>query len=110
MIEPESLWLAAYQSRTLEVWAGIAAGCIYVYTKSPLPTKTAKLGEAAVSGLLAFSAGTYVSEWARVPESVAVILLSSMGYLILDVARSVVADRDVLKEVIIKRLGGNKNG
>lgn len=110
MSEPEAFWLAMFHARTMEVWAGIAAGCIYVYSKSPLPTKAGRMGEASVSGLLAFSSGAYVAQWAGVHESVAVILLSSLGYLILDVARSVVADRDVLKGIIIKRLGGKKDG
>lgn len=107
--DPNLWWRAAASARSPEVWAGIAAGMIYVYSKSPLPSRTARLAEAVVSGLLAYAAGEWVAAWAGVHESIAVILIASLGYLILDVARSLVADRQTLKEIIIKRLGG-KNG
>lgn len=109
MPDPELWWQAAARARSPEVWAGIAAGMIYVYNKSPLPSRTSSAAEAAVSGLLAYAAGEWVAAWAGVNEAMAVILLASLGYAVLDVARSIVADREILKEIIIKRLGG-KNG
>lgn len=105
-IEPEFWWQTANGARSPEVWAGIAAGCIYVYSKSPLAHVSSRLAEASVSALLAYSAGPWCAAWAGVSEPVAVILLSSVGYLALDVARSIVADRKILAEIITRRLGG----
>ncbi|SCX88128.1 hypothetical protein [Paracoccus tibetensis] len=107
--DPQLWWRAAANARSPEVWAGILAGMIYVYNKSPLPARGARAAEAMVSGLLAYATGEWVAAWAGVHEAIAVILLASLGYLILDVARSLVADRQILKEILIKRLGG-RNG
>lgn len=110
MPDPELWWQAAARARDPEVWAGIAAGMIYVYTKSPLTQIAARVAEAAMCGLLAYSTGSWAAEWAGVSEPVAVILLSSVGYPALDVTRSLVADRQILKEIITRRLGGGGNG
>ncbi|MBM3604282.1 MAG: hypothetical protein FJX25_05870 [Alphaproteobacteria bacterium] len=109
MPDPDLWWQAAAHARSPEVWAGIAAGMIYVYNKSPLPARASRAAEATVSGLLAYSAGEWAAAWAGVHEAIAVILLASLGYAILDVARSLIADREILKDIIVKRLGG-KNG
>ena len=106
--DPQFWFEAAAGARSPEVWAGIAAGMIYVYNKSPLATLPGRIAEAAVSGLLAYSAGEWAAEFTGVNEPVAVILLSSIGYLALDVARSVIADREVIKDIIHRRLGGEK--
>lgn len=107
--DPTLWWQAAASARSTEVWAGIAAGMIYVYHKSPL-TRSGRLAEAAVSGLLAYSAGAWAADFAWVTEPVAVILVSSIGYLVLDLTRSIVADREILKEIISRKLGGGGNG
>lgn len=106
MADPDTWWRVAYGARSPEVWAGIAAGMLYVFNKSPLPTRASRMLEAVVSGLLAYSAGEWAAAFAGVHEAVAVILLASLGYAALDVARSLVADREILKEIIAKRLGG----
>lgn len=38
------------------------------------------------------------------------ILLTSLGYLGLDAFVTVIADRAVIKEIVIRRLGGKSNG
>jgi hypothetical protein len=105
-VDPEIWWEVAARARSPEVWAGILAGMIYVYNKSPLATRPARLSEAAVSGLLAYSAGEWAAEWVGVAEPVAVILLSSVGYVALDVTRGLIADRKVIADIISRRLGG----
>lgn len=99
-------WRAAWAARSPEVWAGILAGMIYVYLKSPLPSVSGRLSEALVSGLIAYAAGEWAAEFAGVREPVAVILLAAVGYVALDVARSLVADRQVIAEILRRRFGG----
>lgn len=109
MSDPHLWWEVAAKARDPEVWAGIAAGMIYVFLKSPLPTIHGRASEAIVSGLLAYSTGSWAADFTGVSEPVAVILLASVGYLALDLARSIVADRQILKDIIVKRLGGGRN-
>lgn len=111
MADDPNMWLRAITgARSPEVWAGIAAGVLYVYQKSPQPTTSARIVEALVSALLAYSTSEAVSVWVGFHQGIVAALIASLGYLILDVGRSVVADREMLKEIIVKRLGGRKDG
>lgn len=111
MSEPEIWWHVAARARSPEVWAGIAGGMIYIWMKSPLTNTSARIAESSVGGLLAYATGKWAAEWAGIAEPLAVILITAVGYPALDVARSLVADREILKDIIIRRLGGgSKNG
>ena len=83
----------------------LIAGTLYVYRKSP-SSRMSRVIEAGISGMLGYSVGPDAAGWAGINEAVAVLLISSLGYLILDVLTSIVADRAVLRDIIIKRLGG----
>ena len=105
------LWEVLGGARTPEVWIAILAGTLYVYRKSENPSRFTRVLEAGISGMLGYSVGPDAADWAGVNDAIAVLLSSSVGYLLLDVISSVVADRAVLKEIIVKRLGGgDKNG
>lgn len=110
MIEQPSFWSQVSSARSPEVWIALIAGTLYVYRKSENPSRITRVIEAGISGMLGYSVGPDAATWAGVNDALAVVLISSLGYLMLDVLTSVVADRAVLKEVIIKRLGGGKNG
>lgn len=82
------------------------AGMLYVYRRSEHPTHLSRALEAGVSGMIAYSVSQDAAAWAGVNDAVAALVLTSVGYLLLDVARSIVADRAMLKKIIINRLGG----
>lgn len=109
MSEDPNLWREIAGARAPEVWAGIAAGMLYVYLKSPHPAWHTRTIEAVISGLIAYSCSDWASERVGVPLPVAAGLLAACGYVILDVVRSIIADRQILKDIIVKRIGG-KNG
>ena len=46
----------------------------------------------------------------RGSEPIAVIIVTAIGYLGLDVLTSIVADRAVIRAIIIRRLGGKDEG
>ncbi|MGA0615962.1 hypothetical protein [Paracoccus sp. KR1-242] len=105
-----NLWRSIAGARSPEVWIALFAGVLYVYRKSPHQSRVSRVIEAGISGMIGYSIGPDAAAWAGANEAFAVILLSSLGYLGLDVLTSVVADRAVLREIIIRRLGGGKNG
>lgn len=110
-MEPDpNLWRLIAGARSPEVWIALMAGALYVYRKSPHPSRTSRVIEAGISGMIGYSIGPDAAVWAGVNDALAVILLSSLGYLGLDVLTSIVADRATLREIIIRRLGGGKNG
>lgn len=109
MADDPNLWRSIAGARAPEVWAGIVAGMMYVYVKSPHPSWAVRLFETIISGLIAYATSDWAAERVGVPLPVAAALLAACGYLILDVVRSIIADRAILKDIIVKRLGG-KNG
>lgn len=105
MSDNPDLWQTVANARSPEVWMALIAGTLYVYRKSA-SSRTSRVIEAGISGMLGYSVGPDAGNWAGINEAVAVLLISSLGYLILDVLTSIVADRAVLRDIIIKRLGG----
>lgn len=110
MQDDPNLWREIAGARTAEVWAGILAGMLYVYQKSPHPSWYMRLLEAIISGLIAYACSDWAAERVGVPLPLAAGFLAACGYLILDVVRSIIADREILKDIIVKRLGGGKDG
>lgn len=84
----------------------LAAGVLYVYRKSPHPSRFSRMVEASISGMIGYSVGDSAAEWAGVNEALSFLLITAVGYLALDVLTSIVADRRMLRDIIIKRLGG----
>ena len=110
MSDQSNIWQTIANARSPEVWIALIAGTLYVYRKSENPSRITRMIEAGISGMLGYSVGPDMAKWASVNDALAVVLISSLGYLCLDVLTSIVADRAVLREILIKRLGGGKNG
>lgn len=108
--ETTNLISAMIASRSPEVWMALFAGAIYVFRKSASPSLIMKLSEATISGLLGFSVGPDSAEWSGANVALSTLLITTLGYLILDVLTSIVADRAVFRELIIRYLGGKTNG
>lgn len=108
MSDDPNLWQMIIGARSPEVWIALCAGTLYVYRKSQHPYWLSRVFEAGISGMLGYSFGPDAAAWAGISEALSVILLSSLGYLTLDVLTSIVADRAVIREILIKRLGGGK--
>ena len=104
----DTIWDALIGGRTPEFWVALLAGTIYVYRKSENQSRFTRMIEAGISGMLGYSIGPDVALWLKVNDALAVVLVSSFGYLMLDIIASVVADRAVLKSIINKRLGGGQ--
>lgn len=107
---PDGFFKNLFSHRTPEVWAALVGGCLYVWQKSPSISPWARAVEAGISGLIGYSLGEDAAEWAGVSPKITTFILTAMGYLFLDGVRALVADRSVLKEVILKFLGGTPNG
>ena len=65
-----------------------------------------RVTEAGISGGLGFALAPSAAQWAYGSEAIAAVLITSLGYLGLDVLTSLVADRAVIREIIVRRLGG----
>lgn len=97
-------------SRSPEVWMALFAGAIYVFRKSASQRLSMKFLEATISGLLGFSVGPDMATWSGANDALSTLLITTLGYLALDALSSIVADRAVFKEMLIRYLGGKTNG
>lgn len=108
MTDPE-LWRAVAEARSPETWAAVVAGVLYVYRKSS-GSRFVRVLEAGMSGLIGYAVGPDSATWAGVNEALATLLMTSMGYLGLDVVSSIVADRSTIRELVLRLMGGKKDG
>lgn len=96
--------------RPPEFWVGVGAAALYVFRKSETKHFGLRITEAGVSGGLGFSLAPSAAQWAGGSETIAAVLITALGYLGLDVLTSIVADRAVIREIIMRRLGGGNGG
>lgn len=92
--------------RPPEFWAGLIAATMFVFNKSEGRRLMKRTTEAGVSGGIGYAAAPWVAERAGGSETIAVIVVTSVGYLLLEVITSIVADRAFIKDLIKQRLGG----
>lgn len=104
------LLVAMIGSRSPEVWMALLAGAIYVWRKSATKGILMRSSEALISGLLGFSVGPDASIWSGANVAISTLLITTLGYLVLDALTSIVADRAVFREILIRYLGGKSNG
>lgn len=92
--------------RPPEFWVGLVAAALYVFRKSESKSIWMRGIEAGISGGLGFALAPSAAQWAGGSEAIAAVLITSLGYLGLDVLTSLVADRAVIRDIIVRRLGG----
>lgn len=109
MSEKETLLQALLGERSPEVWIALLAGTLYVYRKSENSSRITRVIEAGISGMLGYAVAPDAAEWAGGNQAIAHLVVSSLGYLALDFATSVIADRQALKQFLLAKLGGGKN-
>lgn len=106
---PEGLLSQILAHRPMEVWAALVGGCLYVWQKSESVSRVTRTVEAGVSGLMGYSIGPDASAWAGISPEISAFLLTAVGYMFLDGVRALIKDRAVLRDMILKFLGGNKD-
>ncbi|MER5174006.1 hypothetical protein [Thioclava sp. GXIMD2076] len=96
-------------SKPIEYWAVLAGMVIYVATRDaerePLVKRLAKT---AASAFLTVGLSPSVAPYVRGSEVLAAVAIMSVGLIVLDVLTAMVRDRDFLKDMIRKKLGGGK--
>lgn len=95
-----------------EVWLAIFGGSLYVWYKSGATTKVGKAVEAGISCIMAISLGPVLVEQSQYPSTLVHFSIAVVGFALLDLISSIVADRNEVKEILLqyarKILGVNK--
>ena len=106
MADDPNFWRTLFAHRPPEVWIAIGAGAAYVFQKSAQRTMAGRVIEAGISGGLGYAVGPDAAAWAGINPALSAILVSALGYLTLDVLTSLVAERQVVRDIIMRMLGG----
>ena len=90
-----------------EFWAVIIGMVLYVATRDAetesIPRRMAKTG---ASAFLAYGLSPTIAPYVRGSETIAAVGIMAAGLFVLDTMTALVSDREFIKEMIRRRLGG----
>lgn len=93
--------------KPLEYWAVLIGMVLYAASRDaesqPLAKRLVKVG---ASAFLALGLSPSLAPWVSGSESIATVLIMAVGLVALDVLVALVADREFIKDLIRRRLGG----
>lgn len=95
--------------KPLHYWIALIVGILIVIERHKEKPRTARIGIAAISGGMGFSLSPEAAIWTGRSETLAAMIITAFGYLVIDVLTALVADREFLKEIIRRRLGGKND-
>lgn len=104
--DPDSVFIYILKQilffKGVDVWLAIFGGSLYVWYKSGAATKLGKAVEAGISCIMAVSLGPVLVEHSQYPSTLVHFSLAVVGFAVLDLVTSIVADRTELKEILLQ--------
>lgn len=98
-------------NRPLEYWAVLIGMILYVAARhAETEAFWRRLAKTGASAGLALGGSNDLAQWVSIPESLAVVGIMAFGLLALDVGTAIVQDRDFIKDIVKRKLGGPKDG
>ncbi|MDI3335853.1 hypothetical protein QKW60_05510 [Defluviimonas aestuarii] len=95
-------------SKPLEFWIALSVGVLIVIERHREKSAIARAIIAAISGGIGYSLAPEAAALTGRSETMAVMILTAFGYLLLDLGAALIADRELIRDVIKRRLGGGK--
>lgn len=92
-------------NKPIEFWVAIAVGVAVVLHRNAEKSRITRIMLAAISGGMAFSFAPEFAEWTGRSENLAAVVISAFGYMVFDLAAALLSDRELLKEILLKRMG-----
>lgn len=96
--------------KPIEYWAVLIGMVLYAATRDaerePIIKRIAKVGSSAA---LALGLSPSLAPWLRDSETFATVVVMAFGMLALDVVTAIIADREFIKDLIRRRIGGPPN-
>jgi uncharacterized membrane protein len=95
--------------KTWEFWLVLIGMAVYVATRDAETESLSKRAtKTAASGLLAVGLAPTISPYMQNNETIAAVLVMAFGLIILDLLTALILDREFIKDLIKKRIGGGK--
>lgn len=93
--------------KPFEYWAILAGMVLYAATRdAEREPILRRAGKVAASAMLAVGLSPSIAPYLQDSEQFAVVVIMAFGILALDVATALIADREFIKSLIQRRLGG----
>jgi len=90
--------------KPIEFWIAIFAASLYVFDRAREKPLLSRLTVVAVSAGLGTSVAPDAMALTGLSETLCAVLLTTLGYLVLDFLTAIIGDREFLKSVIVDRL------
>lgn len=94
--------------KPLEYWVALLTGAAIVIERHKGKPWISRILLAGISAGIGSTVAPELAQWTGRSETIALMLSTAFGYLVLDVALSLVADREFLKDLIRARYGSGK--
>lgn len=94
-------------SKPLEYWAVLAGMVLYAATRdAERESILRRVAKTAASALLAVGLSPALAPWLQGSEVFAAVVIMAFGALALDVGTALISDREFIKDLIKRRVGG----
>lgn len=89
--------------RSVEFWVALCAAALYVFMNSKEKAIHYRIVMVASSAGFGFSLAKDASNWLGIGETLAGVIITVFGYLIVDLVTALISDRQFIKDVIRAR-------
>ena len=93
-------------TKPVEFYLSIVAAAIYVWESNTERPVVSRFLITISSALLGLSLAPTLSDYVGFPEIISAVLVTAVGFLVLEIAAALIKDREYVKEIIKRRLGG----
>lgn len=94
--------------RPFEHYLALLSAMIFVVLQHKEKPMLSRLVIAGVSGGMGSALATDAAELTGRSEIIAVVVITAFSYLVLDAVGALISDREAIKEILVRRLGGRK--
>lgn len=95
-------------NKPIEYWIALITGMLIVIDRHRGKSALSRALVAAISGGIGHSLSADFAAWMGRSETLAVMILTASGYLLMDTLMALVSDREWLKEIVKSRISGGK--
>lgn len=92
-----------WPERTIEFWVALLAAALYVFLNSKEKAVHYRILMVASSAGFGFSLAADFSDWLGIGETLSGVIITVFGYLFVDLATALLADRPFIKDFLKSR-------
>ncbi len=93
--------------KPFEYYVAVLSAMIFVAVQHKDKPWLARVVIAGMSGGIGYALAKDFAAWTGRSEVLGAFLLTAFGYIVLDIVAAMLADRKLIREAIVKRLGGS---